>query len=429
MVLNYIWIAFFIIAFFIAVIKFVFLGDFEVFPAMMDSTFSSSKTAFEISLVLTGVLSLWLGIMKIGEKGGVVNILARALSPIFVRLFPGIPKGHPVTGSIFMNIAANMLGLDNAATPLGLKAMEQLKEVNNEEIQARRKAGEISDTKAEELKESASDPMIMFLVLNTSGLTLIPISILVYRAQLGATQPTDIFIPILLATFFSTLAGIIITSLYQRINLLNRTMLATLGTIAVAIAVVIWGLGKMDSLLLNKVSTSTANILLMFIIIAFIIAGLWKNVNVYEAFIEGAKDGFTTAIRIIPYLVAILVGIGVFRASGAMDMLIGGIERIVAVCRGNTDFVGALPTALMKPLSGSGARGMMIDAMTTYGADSFVGRLSCIFQGSTDTTFYILAVYFGSIGIRKTRHAVACGLLADLAGIIAAIAIAYLFFG
>ena len=416
MVLNYIWIAFFIIAFFIAVIKFVFLGDFEVFPAMMDSTFSSSKTAFEISLGLTGVLSLWLGIMKIGEKGGVVIILARALSPIFVRLFPGIPKGHPVTGSIFMNI-------------LGLKAMEQLKEVNNEEIQARRKAGEISDTKAEELKESASDPMIMFLVLNTSGLTLIPISILVYRAQLGATQPTDIFIPILLATFFSTLAGIIITSLYQRINLLNRTMLATLGTIAVAIAVVIWGLGKMDSLLLNKVSTSTANILLMFIIIAFIIAGLWKNVNVYEAFIEGAKDGFTTAIRIIPYLVAILVGIGVFRASGAMDMLIGGIERIVAVCGGNTDFVGALPTALMKPLSGSGARGMMIDAMTTYGADSFVGRLSCIFQGSTDTTFYILAVYFGSIGIRKTRHAVACGLLADLAGIIAAIAIAYLFFG
>ena len=377
------------------------------------------QMASRITPTITGIASVPITFLRI--------LISASMFPF--RLFPGIPKGHPVTGSIFMNIAANMLGLDNAATPLGLKAMEQLKEVNNEEIQARRKAGEISDTKAEELKESASDPMIMFLVLNTSGLTLIPISILVYRAQLGATQPTDIFIPILLATFFSTLAGIIITSLYQRINLLNRTMLATLGTIAVAIAVVIWGLGKMDSLLLNKVSTSTANILLMFIIIAFIIAGLWKNVNVYEAFIEGAKDGFTTAIRIIPYLVAILVGIGVFRASGAMDMLIGGIERIVAVCGGNTDFVGALPTALMKPLSGSGARGMMIDAMTTYGADSFVGRLSCIFQGSTDTTFYILAVYFGSIGIRKTRHAVACGLLADLAGIIAAIAIAYLFFG
>ena len=429
MVLNYIWIAFFIIAFVIALIKLIFLGDLEVFPAMMDSTFASSKTAFEISLGLTGVLSLWLGIMKIGEKGGVVNILAKVLSPIFIRLFPDIPKGHPVTGSIFMNIAANMLGLDNAATPLGLKAMEQLDEVKNEKIQAMRDAEEINATKAEELKVTASDAMIMFLVLNTSGLTLIPISILVYRAQLGATQPTDIFIPILLATFFSTLAGIIITSLYQRINLLNRTMLLTLGTIAVAVAAIIWGLGQMDSLLLNKVSTSAANILLMFIIIAFIVAGLRKKTNVYEAFIEGAKDGFTTAIRIIPYLVAILVAIGVFRASGAMDMLICCIEWTVTVCGGNTDFVGALPTAMMKPLSGSGARGMMVDAMTTYGVDSFVGRLSCIFQGSTDTTFYILAVYFGSVGIRKTRHAVACGLLADFAGIIAAIAIAYLLFG
>ena len=429
MVLNYIWIAFFVIAFVIAVIKLVFLGDFEVFPAMMDSTFASSKTAFEISLGLTGVLSLWLGIMKIGEKGGIVNILAKALSPIFVRLFPDIPAGHPVTGSIFMNIAANMLGLDNAATPLGLKAMEQLDEIKNEKLKAKKEKGMINESQLTELKATASNPMIMFLVLNTSGLTLIPISILVYRAQLGAAQPTDIFIPILLATFFSTLAGIIITSLYQRINLLNRTMLLTLGIIAIAVAAIIWGFGQMDSLLLNKVSTSVANILLMFIIIAFIVAGLHKKVNVYEAFIEGAKDGFTTAIRIIPYLVAILVAIGVFRASGAMDMLIGGIEWTVTACGGNTDFVGALPTALMKPLSGSGARGMMVDAMTTYGADSFVGRLSCIFQGSTDTTFYILAVYFGSVGIRKTRHAVACGLLADLAGIIAAIAIAYLFFG
>jgi spore maturation protein SpmA len=410
MVLNYIWIAFFIVAFVIAVVKLVFLGDYDVFPAMMDSTFSSSKTAFEISLGLTGVLSLWLGIMKIGEKGGVVNVLARMLSPVFAKLFPDIPKGHPVTGSIFMNIAANMLGLDNAATPLGLKAMEQLQDLNTK-------------------KDTASNPMIMFLVLNTSGLTLIPISILVYRAQMGAAQPTDVFIPILLATFFSTLAGIIITSFFQKINLLNRTILLTLGGAALVVAAVIWGFGQLDSVLMNKVSTSTANILLMLIIIAFILAGLRKKVNVYDAFIEGAKDGFTTAVRIIPYLVAILVAIGVFRASGAMDMVIDGIGWTVEACGGNSDFVGALPTALMKPLSGSGARGMMVDAMTTYGADSFIGRLSCIFQGSTDTTFYILAVYFGSVGIVKTRHAVACGLLADFAGIIAAIAIAYMFFG
>jgi spore maturation protein SpmA len=410
MVLNWIWIAFFIIAFVIALVKLVFLGDFEVFPAMMDSTFSSSKTAFEISLGLTGVLALWLGIMKIGEKGGVVNVLARMLSPLFTKLFPDIPKGHPVTGSIFMNIAANMLGLDNAATPLGLKAMEQMQELNPK-------------------KDTASNPMIMFLVLNTSGLTLIPISIMVYRAQLGAAQPTDIFIPILLATFFSTLAGVIITSLFQKINLLNRTILLTLGGAALVVAAIIWGFGQLDSVLMNKVSTSTANILLMTIIIAFILAGIRKKVNVYDAFIEGAKDGFTTAVRIIPYLVAILVGIGVFRASGAMDMLIDGIKWSVETCGGNSDFVGALPTALMKPLSGSGARGMMVDAMTTYGADSFIGRLSCIFQGSTDTTFYILAVYFGSVGIVKTRHAVTCGLLADLAGVIAAIAIAYMFFG
>ena len=410
MVLNYIWIGFFLIAFLIAMVKLLFFGDFDVFPAMMDSTFASSKTAFEISLGLTGVLSLWLGIMKIGEKGGVVNVLARLLSPVFVKLFPEIPKGHPVTGSIFMNIAANMLGLDNAATPLGLKAMEQLQELNPK-------------------KDTATNPMIMFLVLNTSGLTLIPISIMVYRAQMGAAQPTDIFIPILLATFFSTLAGVIITSLYQRINLLNRTMLLTLGGAAVIVATIIWGFGQMDSLLMNKVSTSAANIILMLIIIAFILAGVRKKINVYDAFIEGAKDGFTTAVRIIPYLVAILVGIGVFRASGAMDMLIDGIKYGVGAYGGNTDFVAALPTALMKPLSGSGARGMMVDAMTTYGADSFVGRLSCIFQGSTDTTFYILAVYFGSVGVAKTRHAVTCGLLADLAGIIAAIAIAYMFFG
>lgn len=409
MVLNYIWIAFFLIAFCIATIRLVFMGDTEVFPAIINSTFDTSKTAFEISLGLTGVLSLWLGIMKIGEKGGVVNALARVLSPVFTKLFPDIPKGHPVTGSIFMNIAANMLGLDNAATPLGLRVMEQLQELNPK-------------------KDTATNPMIMFLVLNTSGLTLIPVSIMVYRAQMGAAQPTDIFVPLLLATFFSTLAGIVVTSIYQRINLVNRTMLLTLGGMSAAIAAIIWGFSQMDKTQMNVVSTSVANILLMLIIVVFILAGMRKKVNVYDAFIEGAKEGFATAVRIIPYLVAILVGIGVFRASGAMDMLIDGIKWMVASLGGNTDFVGALPTALMKPLSGSGARGMMVDAMTTYGADSFVGRLSCVFQGSTDTTFYILAVYFGSVGVRYTRHAVACGLLADLAGVIAAIAICYMFF-
>ena len=409
MVLNYIWIAFFLIAFVIATVRLVFMGDTEVFPAIMNSTFDTSKAAFKISLGLTGVLSLWLGIMKIGEKGGVINVVARVLSPVFTRLFPDIPKGHPVTGSIFMNVAANMLGLDNAATPLGLKAMEQLQELNPK-------------------KDTATNPMIMFLVLNTSGLTLIPVSIMVYRAQMGAAQPTDIFVPILLATFFSTLAGIVCTSLYQRINLINRTMLLTLGGMSAVVAAIIWGFAQMDKAQMNVVSNSVANILLMLIIVMFILAGMRKKVNVYDAFIEGAKDGFTTAVRIIPYLVAILVGIGVFRASGAMDMLVDGIKWTVAALGGNTDFVGALPTALMKPLSGSGARGMMVDAMTTYGADSFVGRLSCIFQGSTDTTFYILAVYFGSVGVRYTRHAVACGLLADLAGVIAAIAICYMFF-
>lgn len=409
MVLNYIWIAFFLIAFVIAMVRLVFMGDVEVFPAMMNSTFDSSKAAFEISLGLTGVLSLWLGIMKIGEKGGVVNVLAKVLSPVFTRLFPDIPKGHPVTGSIFMNVAANMLGLDNAATPLGLRAMEQLQELNTK-------------------KDTATNPMIMFLVLNTSGLTLIPVSIMVYRAQMGAAQPTDIFVPILLATFFSTLAGIVVTSIYQRINLLNRTMLLTLGGMSAVVAGIIWGFAQMDKAQMNVVSTSVANILLMLIIVVFILAGMRKKLNVYDAFIEGAKEGFTTAVRIIPYLVAILVGIGVFRASGAMNMLIDGIKWLVSTLGGNTDFVGALPTALMKPLSGSGARGMMVDAMTTYGADSFVGRLACVFQGSTDTTFYILAVYFGSVGIRYTRHAVACGLLADLAGIVAAIAICYMFF-
>ena len=409
MVLNYIWIAFFLIAFIVALVKLIFFADFTVFPAIMQSTFDTSKQGFEISLGLTGVLSLWLGIMKVGERGGVVNALARLLGPVFARLFPDVPKGHPVVGNIFMNLAANMLGLDNAATPLGLKAMEGLQELNAK-------------------KDTASNPMIMFLVLNTSGLTLIPVSIMTYRFQCGAAQPTDIFVPILLATFVSTLAGIIITSLYQRINLFNRTLLLTLGGMSIFMASIVWIFSRMDAATMNIVGSTTANVLLLLIIILFILAGIRKKINVYDAFIEGAKEGFSTAVRIIPYLIAVLVGIGVFRASGAMDWLIDGLRQLVAWTGAPSEWVGALPTALMKPLSGSGARGMMVDAMNTYGADSFVARLSCVFQGSTDTTFYILAVYFGSVGVRHTRHAVACGLLADLAGVIAAIGICYLFF-
>lgn len=410
MVLNYIWLAFFLTAFAVASVRLIFFGDTTVFPDIINSTFASSKTAFEISLGLTGVLSLWLGIMKIGEMGGVVNWFARILSPLFCKLFPDIPKGHPVTGSIFMNLAANMLGLDNAATPLGLKAMEGLQELNPR-------------------KDTASNPMIMFLVLNTSGLTIIPISIMVYRAQMGAAQPTDVFVPILLATFFSTLAGIITVSLYQRINLLNRTILLFLGGASLFIAGIIWFFTTLSRQQIDTYSTTTANVFLFVIIIGFIIAGMRKRINVYDAFVEGAKEGFTTAVRIIPYLVAILVGIGVFRASGCMDYLIQGVAKLTELCGINSDFVGALPTALMKPLSGSGARGLMVDAMSTYGADSFIGRMACVFQGSTDTTFYILAVYFGSVGITRTRHAVPCGLLADLAGVLAAIFICYLFFG
>ena len=409
MVLNYIWIAFFLIAFIVAVVKLIFFADFTVFPTIMQSTFDTSKQGFEISLGLTGVLSLWLGIMKVGEKGGVVNALARLLGPIFARLFPDVPKGHPVVGNIFMNLAANMLGLDNAATPLGLKAMEGLQELNAK-------------------KDTASNPMIMFLVLNTSGLTLIPVSIMTYRFQCGAAQPTDIFVPILLATFVSTLAGIIITSLYQRINLFNRTLLLTLGGMSVFMASIVWLFSRMDAATMNIAGSTTANVLLLLIIILFILAGIRKKINVYDVLIEGAKEGFSTAVRIIPYLIAVLVGIGVFRASGAMDWLIDGLHQLIAWTGLPSDWVGALPTALMKPLSGSGARGMMVDAMNTYGADSFVARLSCVFQGSTDTTFYILAVYFGSVGVRHTRHAVACGLLADLAGVVAAIGVCYLFF-
>ncbi len=408
MVLNYIWIFFFLIAFVFALFAWA-TGDTMIFQKIVDSTFDSSKTAFETSLGLTGVLALWLGIMKIGEKAGAVNVLARMLSPVFTRLFPDIPKNHPVMGSIFMNIASNMLGLDNAATPTGLKAMAQMQELNPK-------------------KDTATNPMIMFLVLNTSGLTIIPTTILAFRASYGAAQPTDVFIPILLATTVATLAGMIITALWQRINLFQPVLLAVLVGLCAFVAVVVWGFGQMDQATMAKVTGLVGPLILLAIIVAFILGGFIRKINVYDAFIEGAKEGFQTAVRIIPYLVAILVAVGVFRASGAMDVVIRGISRLFEMMGLDTGFVGALPTAFMKPLSGSGARGLMLEAMKSYGADSFVGRLSCIFQGSTDTTFYILAVYFGSVGVKYTRHAVACGLLADLAGVIAAIFIAYIFF-
>jgi len=408
MVLNWIWVSFFLIAFAVAVVR-LCMGDATVFQEIMDSTFSSAKTGFEISLGLTGVLSLWLGIMKIGEKGGLVDKFARMLSPVFSRLFPSIPKNDPAYGHIFMNIAANMLGLDNAATPMGLKAMERMQEINDQ-------------------KDRASDAMIMFLVLNTSGLTIVPVSVLVYRAQMGAAQPADVFIPILLATFFSTMVGLLVTCWKQRIRI-DKVLALFLGGLSTLVALIIWGFMSLPAVKIGPVSTSVANIILLLVIVGFIISGICARINVYEAFVEGAKDGFQTAVKIIPYLVAILVGIGVFRASGAMDAIIGGIGWCAEKCGLDSQFVGALPTALMKPLSGGGARGLMIDAMTTYGADSFAGRMACLFQGSTDTTFYILAVYFGSVNIKNTRYAVGCGLLADFAGIVAAILLGYLFFG
>lgn len=409
MALNYIWIAFFAIAFLTGLVKLIFLGDTAVFSDMINSTFAMARTGFETSLYLTGVLTLWMGIMKIGEKGGMVNIIAKLISPLFCKIFPGIPKNHPVYGSIVMNLSANMLGLDNAATPMGLKAMKEMQQLNHD-----------SDT--------ASDAQIMFLVLNTSGLTIIPITIMAYRAQYGAANPADVFVPILIATFCSTLAGIVGVAVMQKINLFNKTVMLYIGGATAAIAALLYALSGMDSERIEKISSVGANVILFGIIMTFITTAAFRRINVYDAFIEGAKGGFATAVKIIPFLVAILVGIGVFRASGAMDCVVGGISWLVALCGLDTSFVEALPTAFMKPLSGSGARGMMIEAMNNFGADSFVGRLSCMFQGAADTTFYILAVYFGSVGIRKTRHAVGCGLLADVAGVVAAIAVGYLFF-
>ena len=409
MVLNYIWIAFFLIAFVVAIGKLVIGGDTAVFTEIINASFASAKTGFEISLGLTGILSLWLGIMKIGEKGGVIQAFARLAAPVFSKLFPDIPRDHPVTGSIFMNLSANLLGLDNAATPMGLKAMQQLQELNPN-------------------KESASNSMVMFLCVNASGLTLIPITIMMYRAQLGAANPSDVFLPIMLATFTSTLVAILAVCVRQKINILQRNLVLFFGGLGLFIGGLVWLFNSMEQEQVSLYSTLFANTLLFTIICGFIISGMRKKINVYDAFIEGAKEGFQTAITIIPYLVAILVGIGVFRASGAMDFIIQGVRFGIASIGLNTDFVEALPTMLMKPLSGSGARGMMLDAMNTYGADSFVGRLSSIVQGSCDTTFYVVALYYGSVGIRNTRYTVQCALLADLAGAIAAIAMAYLFF-
>ncbi len=369
-----------------------------------------AKTGFEIALYLTGVITLWMGLMRVGEKGGMVQILGRLVEPFFRKLFPEIPKGHPANGSILMNFSANMLGLDNAATPLGLKAMQELQELNPE-------------------KDRASNAMIMFLVLNTSGLTLIPINVMIYRAQMGAANPADVFIPILLATFFSTITGIIVTSLYQRIWLFQKVIVAYLLGLSIFISGIIWLFTALPQEEVGPISGALSSFILVSMITGFVGLAAYRKINVYETFIDGAKEGFQVAVKIIPYLVAILVAIGMFRESGALDLLISGIASMVEWFGLNSDFVGALPTAFMKPLSGSGARGMMVEAMNTYGADSFVGRLASTFQGSTETTFYTLAVYFGAIGIKKTRYAITAGLLADLAGIIAAIFIAYLFFG
>lgn len=408
--LNIIWTSFFLIAFCVGSAKLVFLGDSGIFVQMMNSAFDMSKTAFEISLGLVGVMSLWMGVMRVGERGGFLSALTRFLNPLFGKLFPDVPSGHPALGSMTMNIAANMLGLDNAATPLGLKAMKELQTLNHSE-------------------DTASNAQILFLVINASSVTIFPVTIFTYRAQQGAVNPADVFIPILIATYVSTLVGLVATAWVQRINLLNRIVLLYLGGVSVFIAGIIAYFAPMDQLAMQSQSAAISNFFLFAIIVFFIFGALLKKVHVYDAFIDGAKDGFQVAISIIPFLVAMLVGIGVFRASGALDILLDGIRWTVGVLGMDSRFVEGLPTALMKPLSGSGARGLMIETMKTFGADSFAGRLVSVIQGSTETTFYIVALYFGSVGIRHTRHAVPCGLLADFAGVVAAIFVTYLFFG
>lgn len=409
MVLNYIWIGLFVVGFLFATISSIITGNVNIFPSMMNAAFEMAKVGFELSLGLTGVMTLWLGIMKIAEKSGMIQVLARIVSPLFSKLFPEIPSKHPVHGSIMMNVAANMLGLDNAATPLGLKAMSELQELNPK-------------------KDQASNAQIMFMVLNASGLTIIPISIMVYRTQMGAANPADIFIPILIATFVATLTGIVSVGLVQKINLFQRNILFYLGGFSLLIAWLIWYFTTLPIDKLQTVSTVASNFLILFVLVSFVFVGFIKKINVYDTFIEGAKEGFQVAVKIIPFLIAILVAIGIFRESGGLPMMVEGFRKLVMIMGLNADFVDAIPTALLKPLSGSGARGMMIDTMNTFGVDSFAGRLSCVFQGATDTTFYIIAVYFGSVGIKNTRHAIGCALIADLAGIIAAILVSYLFF-
>lgn len=410
MALNYVWIAFFLIAFIVALFKLVFLGDQEIFQAIVNGTFDTAKTGAEISLGLIGLMSFWLGIMKIGEKGGMITIFARLVGPFFNKLFPEIPKNHPALGSVLMNFSANMLGLDNAATPMGLKAMKELQELNPN-------------------KDIASNAQIMFLVLNASSLTLLPITIMAYRKEAGAADPSDVFIPILLATFFSTLIGLVVTAIYQRINLFNRVILAYVGGLTVLIGGLLYYFSTLRQEEINAISQVASNVILFTVIISFIALAFYRKINVFESFIEGAKEGFDVAIKIIPYLVGILVAVGVFRASGAMDYLVQGVRAIVSLVGIDTRFVEALPVAFMKPMSGSGARGLMIDLMHAKGADDFAARVACVIQGSTETTFYVLAVYFGSVAIKKTRHALPAALLAELAGVIAAIIIAYIFFG
>jgi len=409
MALNYIWISFFLIAFVVALVKLIFFGNTEIFSLLMNSTFTNAKTGFEVSLGLTGALTLWLGLMKIGEKGGAINIFSKLISPLFSKLFPDLPKNHPAMGAIILNISANMLGLDNAATPMGLKAMEEMQKTNPD-------------------KETASNSQIMFFVLNASGLTIIPVSIMAVRAQQGAANPADIFIPILIATFFSTLAGLISVAIYQKINLFNKVVIAYLGGLTFFIIGLIYYFSKLEQEQITIISNFASAIILLSIITSFILLAIYKKVNVYEAFIEGAKEGFSVAIKIVPYLIAILVSVGLFRTSGALDIIVLGFKNVFMFIGLNTDFVDALPTAFMKPLSGSGARGLMIEAMNTFGADSFVAKVASTIQGSSDTTFYILAVYFGSVGIKKTKYALTCGLIADFFGIVAAITVAYIFF-
>lgn len=409
MVLNYIWIAFILIAIIVGIVKLLVFGDTEVIPAIGLSTFDNAKLAFEISIYLTGVMSLWLGLMKIGEKGGVINVMSRIIAPFFRRIFPEIPKDHPASGSMIMNIAANMIGLDNAATPLGLKAMDDLQELNPN-------------------KDTASNAQIMFLVLNTSGLTLLPINVMVFRAQMGAADPSDVFIPILLATFVASLVGLLVVAAIQKINLFDKVILAYLGAITLFVAGIVYVFKRLPQEDVSSYSSNFSYLIMLFIISSFIIMAMKKRINVYETFVEGAKEGFEVAVKIIPFLVAMLIAIGVFRASGTLDLLVDGLSGMVRLLGINTDFIPAMPTAIIRPLSGSGARAMMIETMSNYGADSFAGRLSSIMQGTTETTFYVIAVYFGAVNIRKTRYAITAGLIADVAGIIASIAIAYMFF-